>query len=128
MSGGRSHPAVRRLSRLAAAILMAAATGWPGVAAGSARVAATTHRAPALTQVTYRGYRFDVPRSWPVIRVKRHWRACVRFDLHAVYLGRPGANQNCPSWLVGTTEALVVQPWTATAPRHTVENPVSNQV
>lgn len=128
MSGRSSHPAVRRLGRLAAAILMAAATGWSGVAAGSARGAAATHLAPALTQVSYRGYRFEVPRSWPVIRVKRRWKACVRFDMHAVYLGRPGANQNCPSWLIGTTEALVVQPWAATARRRTVANPVANQI
>jgi Domain of unknown function (DUF1906) len=128
MSGGSSRAAVGRLGRLGAAIMMAAASGWPSGAPAAARHVAATHRASALTQVTYRGYRFEVPRSWPVIRVKRRWKACVRFDLHAVYLGRPGANQNCPSWLVGTTEALVVQPWAAAAQRRTVENPVAQQI
>jgi hypothetical protein len=128
MSGGSSQPIIRRLSPLAAAaVLMAAAGGWPAAAVGTVRAAAP-HPAAALKQVSYRGYRFAVPRSWPVIRVARHRHACVRFDLHAIYLGRPGANQSCPSWLVGTTEALVVQPGAARAGRRTVENPVANQI
>ena len=63
-----------------------------------------------------------------MIRVARHRTACVRFDLHAVYLGRPGANQSCPSWLVGATEAMIVQPASTSARRRTVENPVANQI
>src|SRR6202000_78897 len=38
---------------------------------------------------------------------------CVRFDKHTVYLGTPGATQDCPANLVGRTEALLVQPSTA---------------
>ena len=34
----------------------------------------------------------------------------MRFDRHAIYLGAPGQNQNCPSRLLGTTEAIEVQP------------------
>jgi hypothetical protein len=113
---------------VAAATAIAAGSG-PATALGAAGTGgAVRHHAPALKSVTYRGYRFAVPRSWPVIRTARHRTACVRFDLHAVYLGRPGTNQNCPSWLVGTTEALLVQPAAAAARRQTAENPVGHQV
>jgi Domain of unknown function (DUF1906) len=64
----------------------------------------------ALKTVTYLGYRFAVPAGWPVIRTTRTSTACVRFDRHAIYLGDPGQNQDCPSNLLGTTEAILVQP------------------
>ena len=130
-----------RLTRYGAQAVLAvaaaaaiAAGSWPAAALGAAGTGAAgtggavRHQAATLKMVTYRGYRFEVPRSWPVIRTARHRTACVRFDLHAVYLGRPGPNQNCPSWLVGTTEALLVQPAAGTARRQTVENPVGHQV
>jgi hypothetical protein len=63
-----------------------------------------------LKTVTYLGYRFAVPVSWPVIRTTRASATCVRFDRHAIYLGNPGRNQDCPSGLLGTTEAVLVQP------------------
>jgi hypothetical protein len=44
-----------------------------------------------------------------------HPRRCVRFDRHVLYLGTPGRNQDCPSTLIGTTEALLVQPAAAHA-------------
>jgi Domain of unknown function (DUF1906) len=78
--------------------------------------------------VDYRGYRFEVPASWPVFNVARHPSTCVRFDLHAVYLGRPGANQDCPSWLLGATEAVVIQPGPRDARRVSQEDPVSDQI
>ncbi|HEY7429921.1 MAG TPA: glycoside hydrolase domain-containing protein [Streptosporangiaceae bacterium] len=84
-------------------------------------------------QVSYRGYTFQVPRSWPVIDLTAHPGTCVRFDHHAVYLGQPGSGQSCPSNLVGATEALVVQPASgqgaASAPAGTsVEDPVSHRI
>jgi glycoside hydrolase-like protein len=90
--------------------------------------AAPEKRSTPLKQVTYRGYRFEVPRSWPVISNAQHPGSCVRFDLHAVYLGVPGTNQNCPSWLVGTTEALLIQPGPSAARRQSTENPVANEI
>src|ERR1700733_8140363 len=62
----------------------------------------------ASKTVTYLGYNFAVPASWPVIQVTP--TTCVRFDRHAVYLGDPGSNQACPTGLLGTTEAILVQP------------------
>jgi hypothetical protein len=34
----------------------------------------------------------------------------VRFDHHAVYLGRPSADQRCPAHLAGRTEAILIEP------------------
>jgi hypothetical protein len=122
----------RRRARafLAATAAAAIAIGcWPAIALAAGHPAGAARPHPtALKTVSYRGYRFAVPKSWPVIRTARHRTACVRFDLHALYLGRPGANQNCPSWLVGTTEALVVQPGAAKSGRRTTENPVAHQI
>ncbi len=84
--------------------------------------------APPLRAIVYAGYRFEVPASWPVINLAQQPRTCVRFDLHAVYLGKPAANENCPGWLLGTTEAMVIEPAPRDVGRQSVENPVSNQI
>jgi hypothetical protein len=34
----------------------------------------------------------------------------VRFDVHAVYLGQPGEDMNCPAGLVGRADAVLVEP------------------
>jgi hypothetical protein len=86
------------------AVTAAAVTGLSGAAA----LAATP--GGATKAVTYRGYTFTIPASWPVIRTTTSSTTCVRFDQHALYLGDPGQNQNCPHGLLGTTEAILVQP------------------
>ncbi len=68
-----------------------------------------------MKTVTYRGYAFSVPATWPVIHITSTSTTCVRFDRHAIYLGDPGLNQACPSNLLGTTEAVLVQPATGQA-------------
>jgi len=83
---------------------------------------------PAMKRVSYRGYTFDIPRGWPVVNLARRPRTCVRFNRHVVYLGRSGANQDCPSWLVGTTEAMQVVPAAGKTGRSSVENPVARQI
>jgi hypothetical protein len=45
---------------------------------------------------------FEVPASWLVHDLAAEQRHCVRFDLHAVYLGTEGANAECPSRAIGT--------------------------
>jgi hypothetical protein len=67
----------------------------------------------ALKTVRYRGYAMRVPRSWPVFRLASDPSTCVRFNRHAVYLGRPGSQQLCPPHAVGRTEAILVEPLTA---------------
>jgi Domain of unknown function (DUF1906) len=81
-----------------------------------------------LKRVTYRGYVFQVPQSWPVIDVSPHSTTCVRFDRHALYLGQPGATQACPSGLVGSTEALLVQPGVAQPQAQSLEDPVGHRI
>ncbi|MGW2378136.1 DUF1906 domain-containing protein [Kitasatospora sp. NPDC001683] len=72
----------------------------------------TAHAAPDATTrtVSFQGYDFQVPADWSVVDLASDPAACVRFDRHAVYLGTPAADQNCPSHLAGRTEALVVEP------------------
>ena len=66
--------------------------------------------------VRYHGYRLTVPARWPVFDLAGHPTTCVRFNRHAVYLGRPGAHQLCPSQVLGRTEAILVQPLAASSP------------
>lgn len=84
-------------------------------------------KAPAQ-RVAYRGYTFTVPRTWRVIRLAAHPRSCVRFDRHVLYLGSPGRNQDCPSTLIGTTEALLVQPAAAHATAAATMYPVDRLI
>lgn len=70
--------------------------------------------------VEYRGYELRVPKSWPVYQLSADPHRCVRYDVHAVYLGTPGANQDCPAGLVGRTETVSVSGSApAPAPGHT---------
>ncbi|MDH6121450.1 hypothetical protein ABH930_006887, partial [Kitasatospora sp. GAS204A] len=79
-----------------------------GLAAASPASAAAT--AGADRTIHYQGATFRVPASWPVVDLDRAPNTCVRFDRHAVYLGRSGARQDCPAHLMGRTEAILVQP------------------
>jgi Domain of unknown function (DUF1906) len=96
-----------RMVRWALAVGAAAAVASLSCPPALAAPAATPG---GLKTVTYLGYRFAVPVSWRVIRTTRASATCVRFDRHAIYLGYPGRNQDCPSGLLGTTEAILVQP------------------
>jgi Rv2525c-like, glycoside hydrolase-like domain len=60
--------------------------------------------------VRYRGYRVVVPVGWLVFDLAADPGVCVRFDRHAVYLGRPGSEQRCPAHSVGRTEAILIEP------------------
>ena len=81
---------------------------------------ATAGARPAGT-VRYLGRTFTVPPGWRVIDLAAHPRQCVRFDRHMLYLGSPGRVQDCPAGLVGTTEAMLVQP----SARHAVPRSVA---
>ncbi|MGH6654126.1 MAG: glycoside hydrolase domain-containing protein [Actinocrinis sp.] len=61
--------------------------------------------------VTYLGRDYVVPYSWPVVNLAEYPATCVRFDVHAVYLGAPSAEQDCPARGVGRrTGALLIEP------------------
>jgi hypothetical protein len=66
--------------------------------------------AVATKAVDYRGYQVRVPSTWPVVDLAKHPDACVRFDVHAVYLGHPTGQANCPAHLLGRTDALLIEP------------------
>jgi Domain of unknown function (DUF1906) len=100
----------------AAAVTAGSLISSPALAAGS-----------ATKTVTYRGYSFAVPASWPVVHVTA--TTCVRFDRHAVYLGAPGSNQDCPTGLLGTTEAILVQPAPGrVAAASAAEDPIAHRI
>jgi Domain of unknown function (DUF1906) len=75
----------------------------------------TTAKKTAMKTVVYHGYEFQVPASWPVYRLDLHPTTCVRYDVHAVYLGTPGTNMQCPAGLVGRTQTVSVIPSTTVA-------------
>ena len=80
----------------------------PGPGAAAARLTAQTS-GPRFKVVRYAGYTIKVPAGWPVYRLDRDPSQCVRYDRHAVYLGQPGANQQCPAHLVGHTATISIQ-------------------
>jgi hypothetical protein len=98
------HTRLRRLLLSLAALLSAGAT------LSSPAAAVTTTK-----RVVFLGYELRVPAAWPVFDLARNPAQCVRFNRHAVYLGRPGADQVCPSVALGRTEAILVEPSTARA-------------
>ncbi|HWC82562.1 MAG TPA: DUF1906 domain-containing protein [Pseudonocardiaceae bacterium] len=81
----------------------------------------------AQQRVSYLGLTLTVPADWPVIDLAGQPGTCVRFDQHAVYLGTPDAQQNCPSDLIGRTESILVQPADATA-LTSADNATSHQI
>jgi hypothetical protein len=67
-------------------------------------------QASAMQTVQYDGYSVTVPASWQVFHLDTDPGQCVRYDINAVYLGSPGANQNCPSELVGRAQTITITP------------------
>jgi Domain of unknown function (DUF1906) len=76
---------------------------------GAAVSVPAVHAATAAMKVVqYHGYELKVPASWPVYQLATDPDQCIRYDVHAVYLGTPSANQDCPPGLVGRTETVSV--------------------
>src|SRR5271165_6209992 len=99
-----------RLTTLAVLVVFAASGG--SAAASSRPHPAASHIAGTKV-VRYHGYRLVVPASWPVYDLATDPTVCVRFNRHAVYLGRPGSFERCPAHAVGRTEAILVAPLAA---------------
>ncbi|WP_404953858.1 glycoside hydrolase domain-containing protein [Streptomyces sp. 147326] len=106
----QARPSLTPLRRSLA--VLAATAAVIGPSAGSAQAATPASGAGSKT-VAFQGHQFKVPDSWDVVDLGADPTACVRFDRHAVYLGTPGAQQNCPTRLVGRTEALLLEPDTS---------------
>ncbi len=106
--------------------LGAFAPAHPGSDSGTAAVHLTAQASrPGFKVVRFAGYTIRVPASWPVYRLDRDPSRCVRYDRHAVYLGQPGANQQCPAHLVGHTATITIQATGSTpGPASSVADPV----
>ena len=65
--------------------------------------------------VHFDGRAVQVPAGWPIHRLDRHPRMCVRLDRRAVYLGAPSAHQDCPAEAIGRRRAILVEPRTASS-------------
>lgn len=77
---------------------------------GASIAAASAQTDGPTKTVTYRDLSLEVPSSWPVYDLEASPQTCVRYDRHALYLGSPGSQQDCPARAVGRTEAVLVQP------------------
>ncbi|MCU1452101.1 MAG: hypothetical protein JWN46_247 [Acidimicrobiales bacterium] len=51
-----------------------------------------------------------MPAAWSIVDLAADPTRCVRFDVHAAYLGQPGPSPSCPSRVIGRTEGLLVEP------------------
>jgi hypothetical protein len=103
----RAHPG--RATALLAVVATAALVASP-------RAGASTPPASppgsGTTSLAYHGISITVPATWSVVHLSADPTRCVRFDVHAIYLGQPGTQQRCPSRLLGQTEAALVEPLT----------------
>jgi Domain of unknown function (DUF1906) len=70
----------------------------------------------AAKTVRFDGRAVQVPHGWPVYRLDRHPRICVRLDRRAVYLGTPSPQQRCPAEAIGRRRAILVEPRAAARP------------
>lgn len=118
----RTHRNPRSLTAAFAALVAFAAFGCggsgPDVSARSAPRQADSSPAPDNTNdnaggaqtVRYRDVEFTVPAGWPVYDLEADPSTCVRFDVHAVYLGHPGADMRCPATVNGHAASVLVEP------------------
>jgi hypothetical protein len=95
--GARQRAALVVLSALALVVML------PAVATARTKL------------VQYHGYRLAVPAGWPVYRLAADPTTCVRFNRHAVYLGNPSSEERCPAHAAGRTEAILIEPLSASA-------------
>ena len=86
-----------------------AAEGAPADHTKGAPAGGTTPTAASkLKTIEYDGYSIEVPSSWQVFHLDADPSQCIRYDINAVYLGNPGANQNCPSNLIGRAQTITI--------------------
>jgi hypothetical protein len=101
-----------RGSRVLQRLLRAGTLGFVALL-GCCTGAAVASPSAGSKVVRYHGYRMVVPAAWPVYGLTSDPAVCVRFNRHAVYLGRPSSVQRCPAHAVGRTEAILIEPLAA---------------
>ncbi|MBR7834340.1 DUF1906 domain-containing protein [Actinospica durhamensis] len=85
--------------------------------------------ASATKAVSYLGHTFTVPADWSVVNLSQAPNTCVRFDVHAVYLGTPSAEQSCGAQTAAPVEgAIVVQPAASTAAASAQDSPIERRI
>jgi hypothetical protein len=72
---------------------------------GDSAAPAAPHR---FETIHFRGQEVKAPAHWPVYNLAEHPRMCVRLDRKAIYLGTPGANQDCPANAMGRRRAILI--------------------
>ena len=105
LAGGKAGP-----SRVGKAATSKATTGKATAGKAVTGKPGSKKAGRAMKTVAYAGYEFQVPASWPVYRLDEHPRTCVRYDVHAVYLGRPGPDMRCAAGLIGRTQTVSLIP------------------
>jgi hypothetical protein len=109
----------------------AGAGGAEGAAAGppGATGAQSAHAPAAARDVVFAGHTFRIPGSWKVVDLTAHPRTCLRFDVNAVYIGKPGAEEDCPAKGAGVpTGAVLIQPGADDSPTVTTDHAISGTV
>jgi hypothetical protein len=102
----KRHPQLTRLSAVAVVVACSVVASFGVPAAG-----ATDAPSPGSGQLVQAfGYSIRVPASWAVHDLSADPTTCVRTDVNAVYLGHPGAEQQCPARVVGSADALLIEP------------------
>jgi len=69
---------------------------------------ATTAGKAVTKLIKYDGLEVSVPASWPVYWLNQDPNRCIRYDQNAVYVGTPGANQDCPAGLIGRNDTISI--------------------
>jgi hypothetical protein len=101
----------RRLPSALVLLVSCLVVALPAGLAIPARAATSAGSAPAWQSVTFEHVTLTVPATWPVYSLARDPAQCPRLDRHAVYLGTPGPDPDCPAAaLAGKTEAVQVMP------------------
>jgi glycoside hydrolase-like protein len=91
---------LRQLAALALPALLLALLLSGAIAAFASGATRTVH---------FDGRTVRVPPGWPVIRLDRQPRTCVRLDRRAVYLGSPSSRQSCPAEAIGRRRAILIE-------------------
>ena len=102
----KRHPRLTQLWTVAAVLAFSviSSIGVPDAGAVSNPSTGSTQVVQAF------GYSVRVPASWPVHDLSADPTTCVRSDVNAVYLGHPSTEQRCPSRVLGSADALLIQP------------------
>ena len=98
------------LAALVALVAFGCGSSGPEVSAGNPPRQADAADGATTQVVRYRDVEFTVPADWPILDLEADPTTCVRFDVHAVYLGHPGADMRCPASVSGHAASVLVEP------------------